>query len=116
GAGIGSTDHHVLRGALEVVIHDLEGAGTVPARDRLRGTVDRMKVGQPGIDDGGPGAIQADPPPDVPGRGAVDVAAVKDNVRRDSGPRGLAAGGLEKNEPVGRRRRTGERDRKASRS
>ena len=111
-ARIRAAEQDVLAGALQIVVHDLERSGTVPAGDRLAVGADLVVIGQIRIHDRRAGAVHQDPPADVTGGRAVDVAAVEDDVGRNLRERGVAARCLQRHQPVvgGARRRPRRRD------
>ena len=73
-------EHDVLAGGLDLIIDDLKGAGAAVAQDAVGLVTEFMDVGDPGIEDGGGGAVDDDAVAEAAGGGAVDVAAVEDEV------------------------------------
>ena len=92
--------HHILPGSLEIVVHDLEGTGAVPAKNRLPFHPHLVKVRQIRIDDGGARAVDGEPAPDVAGRRAMQIAPVKDQICGHLAQRGLPALRLEPDQIV----------------
>ena len=77
-----AAEHEVFARSFEVVVDDLEGAGPVPAGDRLG--VERLvvRIRDVGVDDGRGGAVQGDAPPKRDCRAPVHVDAIQDDVVR----------------------------------
>src|SRR5437867_7866821 len=73
-------EHDVLAGGLDLIIDDLKGAGAAVAQDAVGLVTEFVDVGDPGIEDGGGGAVDDDAVAEAAGGGAVDVAAVEDEV------------------------------------
>src|SRR5438034_2389331 len=103
---VGAAEHDVFAGGLEVVVHDLEWAGAVPAHDGLGVEVLILEVGEGGIDDGEGFAVERYPSAAGLTGVAVDVAAVDDDVVREQSLARFAPG-PELDEAVGEG--TGER-------
>ena len=78
---IGSAEQHVLSRRLQIVIHNLKRPGAIPDSKGLCIKADPVNIGDIGIDHCGAAAVHRDAALDVPGRGAVDVAPVKCDVR-----------------------------------
>src|SRR5256712_3910624 len=79
-AGIGASEDHVLAGALQVVIDDLEGTWSGPAPDGHGVELSMVHLGDPRIDDRKARAVKDEADPEVLARPAVHVAAVEDDV------------------------------------
>ena len=90
-ARVSATEHDVLAGALEVVVHDLERAGPVESEDGLRVVADHVRLGYVGVDDRGGCAVQQDTAEQIPGRVPVNIASIEDEVSRSLGEVGLGA-------------------------
>src|SRR5437667_283538 len=73
-------EHDVLAGGLDLIIDELKGAGATVAQDAVGLVAEFVDVGDPGIEDGGGGAVDDDAVAEAAGGGAVDVAAVEDQV------------------------------------
>jgi len=86
--GIGAAEHDVLAGSLQVVVDDPEGSRPIPAADGLRVSADLVHVADVRVNDGRPGAVHRDAPPQVRGRSAVNVHPVEDQVVRHVRRRG----------------------------
>src|SRR5207247_10081030 len=88
-AWILSSVHHVPARAFEVGVHDLEGAGAVPATDRLGVEALSVTLRKVRVDHGRRGAVQRDTPTHAHGRRAVDIHPIERDVVRDLRERGL---------------------------
>ena len=76
-------EHDVLPARLQVVVHDLEGPRAVRAHDRLGIPIRELEVRQVRVDHGCGRRVHENAADASPGRVAVDVAPVEDDVVRD---------------------------------
>ena len=77
-----AAEHEVFARSFEVVVDDLEGAGPVPADDRLGISRLVVRVRDVGVDNGRGSAVQGEAPRQRDSPAAVDVHAVQDDVVR----------------------------------
>src|SRR5262245_13849620 len=73
---IGAAKHDVLSGAFQIVVDDLERAGSVPSADGLRIGADFVALGYPGIDDCSARAVERDAPPHAGGGISMDITTI----------------------------------------
>src|SRR5215510_3356510 len=88
---LGPAKHDVLPGALQVVVDDLERPRPVPSANRLRVGADLVDVGDVRVNDRDAGGIDHYSPPRVTISGAMNIAAVDDQVVRRLRQRSLIA-------------------------
>src|SRR5438034_1227295 len=76
----------ILKGPVpfKMVVGDLEGAGPVLRADRLRVGPGFLKIEEPGIDHRRILGVEGDPPPGPLARVAVQIAAVDDEMVRQT--------------------------------